>query len=100
MFARLPETPAAPLAITIDGVPFVARAGDTVAVALLVAGNAIFRTTPISGAPRGPYCMMGACFECLVGIDGRANQQACMIEVAQGMRVNTQRGAMPPDAQR
>ena len=94
MFARLPEPPSPPVAITIDGVPFAARAGDTVAAALLVAGKIVFRTTPVTGAARGPFCMMGACFECLVGIDGRANQQACMIAVAPGMRVTTQRGAM------
>ena len=36
---------------------------------------------------------MGVCFECLVTIDGRANQQGCMIAVTPGMRVDTQRGA-------
>ena len=54
------------VAITIDGAPFDARAGDTVAAALLAAGRRAFRTTPVSGAPRGPFCMMGACFDCLV----------------------------------
>ncbi|NKB63567.1 MAG: hypothetical protein GKR95_16110 [Gammaproteobacteria bacterium] len=41
----------------------------------------------ISEAPRGPYCMMGVCFECLVEIDGKRNQQACQIEVQPGMSV-------------
>ena len=37
--------------------------------------------------------MMGVCYDCLVAIDGRANQQGCMIAVAPGMRIDTGRGA-------
>jgi predicted molibdopterin-dependent oxidoreductase YjgC len=92
MFARLPDVSAVAVAITIDGVPFTARDGDTVAAALLAAGTIVCRTTPVAGAPRGPYCMMGACFECLVDIDGRPNAQGCMTPVAPGMRIVT-RGA-------
>jgi predicted molibdopterin-dependent oxidoreductase YjgC len=92
MFRRLPEVGVADVAIEIDGLPFVARAGDTVAAALVAAGVASFRATPVRRAPRGPYCLMGVCFDCLVTIDGRAAQQACVIEVAPGMRVETQRG--------
>ena len=51
------------------------------------------RTTPVSGAPRNPYCMMGICFDCLMEIDGVPNQQACMIPVADGMRIKRQIGA-------
>jgi hypothetical protein len=70
-----------------------ARAGDSVAVALLAAGIAATRTTPVTGAPRGPFCMMGACFECLAVVDGRANVQTCMISVRDGMRVEQQHTA-------
>jgi D-hydroxyproline dehydrogenase subunit gamma len=94
MFVRRRESDAgAVVSISIDGAPFDARAGDTVAAALLAAGVAIFRTTPVGGAPRGPYCMMGACFECLVEIDGQPNLRACMARVAPGMRIATQHGA-------
>jgi D-hydroxyproline dehydrogenase subunit gamma len=92
MFARLPDVVTAEVAVTIDGAPFAACVGDTVAAALLAAGHLSFRTTPVSGAPRGPYCMMGACFDCLVTIDGRPSQQACMIAVAPGMRIETGQG--------
>jgi predicted molibdopterin-dependent oxidoreductase YjgC len=37
--------------------------------------------------------MMGVCFDCLMEIDGEANQQACMTTVRDGMRVARQRGA-------
>jgi hypothetical protein len=93
MFARLPDAAAPPVPVVIDGEPFEARAGDSVAAALLAAGRLASRTTPGSGAPRGPYCMMGACFDCLVTLDGVPNQQACMVSVAPGMRIDTQRGA-------
>ena len=94
MFQRLPDAASAPVVpITIDGEPVQARAGDTVAAALLAAGRATCRSTPVSGAPRGPYCMMGVCFDCLVEIDGVGSQQACLVRVREGMQVATQRGA-------
>jgi predicted molibdopterin-dependent oxidoreductase YjgC len=93
MFRRLPEAAGEAIAFTIDGQNAQAFAGDTVAAALLVAGIDHCRTTPISGARRAPYCMMGVCFECLVTIDGVGNRQACLIPVRAGMRVETQGGA-------
>jgi predicted molibdopterin-dependent oxidoreductase YjgC len=91
MFARLPDVSAASVAITIDGAPFTACDGDTVAATLLAAGIDACRTTPVTGAPRGPYCMMGACFDCLVEIDGQPNVRGCMTRVAPGMRIVTHR---------
>jgi predicted molibdopterin-dependent oxidoreductase YjgC len=93
MFRRLPEAAGETIAFTIDGQSAQAFSGDTVAAALLVAGIDHCRTTPISGAKRAPYCMMGVCFECLVTIDGVGNRQACLIPVRPGMRVETQSGA-------
>ena len=93
MFRRLPESAAADVAVLIDGQPFTARAGDTVAAALFAAGRLACRTTPVSGAPRGPFCMMGVCFDCLVVVDGQPSQQGCLIPVAAGMRIDTQSGA-------
>ncbi|MEO8754192.1 MAG: (2Fe-2S)-binding protein [Casimicrobiaceae bacterium] len=95
MFVRLPDVGAKDIAITIDGVPITARAGDTVAAALFAAGRLACRTTPVTGAPRGPFCMMGVCFDCLVGIDGRRNLQACLVAVTAGMRVTTHGAAAP-----
>ena len=79
-----------------------ASAGDSVAAALLAAGVRACRTTPVSGAPRGPYCMMGVCFECLVRIDGMDNRQGCLVTVQEGMRVESQRGspALTPEPAR
>jgi D-hydroxyproline dehydrogenase subunit gamma len=100
MFARLPDADAGDIvSITIDGAPFDAREGDTVAAALLAAGVVAFRTSPVSGAPRGPYCLMGTCFECTVEIDGVRGRQACMTRVARGMRIALERG-VPAIAER
>ncbi len=92
-FARLPDGPSENITFQFNGEPVTARAGDTVAAALVAAGHTITRTTPVSGAGRGPYCMMGACFECLVEIDGVANRQGCMVEVQNGMQVSAMTGA-------
>jgi D-hydroxyproline dehydrogenase subunit gamma len=80
------------LKIFFEGQEIPARPGDTVAVALLAAGIAATRTTPVTGSARGPFCMMGACFECLAVVDGCPNVQTCMTAVRYGMRVQPQLG--------
>jgi predicted molibdopterin-dependent oxidoreductase YjgC len=89
MFARLPDDPRDAVTIVVDGTPVTARAGDSVAAALLGAGLRATRATAVSGAPRGPFCMMGACFDCVVTVDGRRGVQACLVRVADGMTVDT-----------
>ena len=61
--------------------------GANLAAALLAAGVRVLRHTPVSGAPRAPYCMMGACFECLIEVEGVV-RQACMMEVAEGLEIS------------
>lgn len=78
--------------ITFDGKALRVPHGASVAAALLAAGVERFRTTPVSGAARAPYCMMGVCFECLVEIDGVANRQSCLVPVAEGMTIRSQCG--------
>ena len=72
--------------------------GANLAAALLAAGVDVFRHTPVSGSPRGPFCMMGACFDCLVEIDGVV-RQACMIEVTQGLEITRPQGVGADDDQ-
>ncbi|MDA5558717.1 (2Fe-2S)-binding protein [Shimia sp. MMG029] len=60
--------------------------GATVASALLGAGITAFRETPVSGAARGPFCLMGACYDCLVSING-VTVQACMTPIEEGLQV-------------
>ncbi|MGZ7459528.1 (2Fe-2S)-binding protein [Pseudomonas sp. Ma2-10] len=79
--------------IEFDGRTLSVPEGVSLAAALLAAGVRSTRTTPVSGQPRAPYCLMGVCFECLVEIDGVPNCQACMVTVRAGMRVRSQQGA-------
>lgn len=90
MFTRLTPDSAAydqTIEFSVNDRKVAARLGDTVAAALLAAGEMQFRISPSAGKPRGPYCMMGVCFECLVTIDGRAGRQACLTAVKPGMQV-------------
>ena len=91
MFKRLAEAGAG-VAITVDGKRVACRAGDTVAAALIAADIDHCRTTPVTGAPRAPYCLMGVCFECLVSVDGVGSRQGCLVPVREGMAVETQIG--------
>ena len=70
--------------VTWDGAMLSLPEGSNLAAALLAAGVDVFRHTPISGAPRAPFCMMGACFDCMIKLDG-VTRQACMLEVTEGM---------------
>jgi predicted molibdopterin-dependent oxidoreductase YjgC len=93
LMKRIPRQTAPQVRIVFEGENILAFEGDTVAAALLAGNHLSFRTTPVGGRPRGPFCMMGACFECLVEIDGVANRQACMIPVCDGMHIKRQSGA-------
>lgn len=92
MFQRIEKPSSAKITFIFEGRPIYADEDDTVATALLASGEKIFRSTPISGAARGPFCMMGVCFDCLLEIDGVPNCQACMVQVVQGMYVRRQQG--------
>ena len=91
MFRRLHDAGEV-VGVTVDGRSIEARAGDSVAAAMLAAGIERCRTTPAGGVPRAPYCMMGVCFDCLVTIDGVGNRQGCLVGVREGMAIETQHG--------
>ncbi|MCA3780942.1 MAG: (2Fe-2S)-binding protein [Burkholderia sp.] len=78
--------------IHIDGTPHDVPAHYSVAAAMLAAGSAACRASAVSGAPRGPFCMMGVCFDCLVEVDGVPNVQGCMTLVSDGMQVRKMHG--------
>jgi predicted molibdopterin-dependent oxidoreductase YjgC len=74
--------------IEVDGRAVEVEPGQTVAAALLAAGIFAFRRT-LSGEPRGIFCGMGVCFDCLVTINGLPDQRACLITASPAMRVKT-----------
>ena len=84
-FLELEEAPR--VRVAFDGLELDLPEGANLAAALLAAGVETFRHTPVSGAPRAPFCMMGACFDCLVEIDGVV-RQACMLEVSAGLTIS------------
>ena len=86
MFRPL-DPAAAVVRFTVDGKAAAAPAGCSVAGALLLAGYGTFRRAAVDGAPRGPYCMTGACHECLADIDGMPDCRTCMVPVRDGMHV-------------
>lgn len=83
------------ITIYFEGEPLLIDAGITVAVAVLGhshnhdEGN-YTSISPTSGERRGPNCLMGVCFECMMVIDGVPNQQSCLIVAKEGMKVERQ----------
>ena len=84
-FTRLGES-GPMVSITFDGRTLDVRDGGNLAGELLAAGVGTFRRSPVSGAPRAPFCMMGACYDCLVSINGVV-RQSCMCAVEAGLSV-------------
>ena len=75
-----------------DGHEIAAEPGQSVAAALIAAGHRSWRSTRGRGEPRGAFCGIGVCFDCLVTVNGRPNQRACLVEVQPGDRVERQEG--------
>ncbi len=88
---------AEPIRFTFDGRAIPARAGQSLAAALTEAGQRVFRQTA-RGAGRGLFCGMGVCQDCLLTVDGLANQRACMTLAANGSTVQTQVALAPLSA--
>ena len=79
----------ATIAIELDGERLAAILGETIAATALAHGRRALSFAK-SGEPRGVYCGMGVCHDCVVTVDGRRSQRACLTKVAAGMRVERQ----------
>lgn len=75
-----------------DGKPLTARKGDTIASALMDNGIRVFRYTAKKHEPRGLFCAIGQCTDCVMIVDGQPNVRTCITLVREGMRVETQEG--------
>ena len=93
MFKTIEDQPADTVEIFLEGAAHRVPANISVAAAALLCGLGTVRETPVSGAGRLPYCMMGVCFDCLMKINGQPNQRACQVLVAADMTVERQVGA-------
>jgi predicted molibdopterin-dependent oxidoreductase YjgC len=73
--------------VSFDGRPLVAVPGQNIGAALVSKGITAWRSTRKEARPRGLFCGIGVCFDCLVTVDGEANQRACLVEVQEGMEI-------------
>jgi hypothetical protein len=78
--------------IELDGERIDVRPGQSVAAALIAAGHRSWRRTRVGDRPRGVFCGIGVCFDCLATINGTPNQRACLVEAAPGDVVTIQHG--------
>jgi aerobic-type carbon monoxide dehydrogenase small subunit (CoxS/CutS family) len=85
--------PAAAITFSFDGEEVSALPGQTIGAALVASGRRTLRTTRFGERPRGLFCGIGACHDCLVVHNGRAGVRACLTPVVAGDLVQTQRGA-------
>ncbi|MBM7168591.1 (2Fe-2S)-binding protein [Streptomyces sp. G44] len=85
-----PETSS--FTITFDGRELPALRGQSVAAALWAAGILAWRSTRVGGRPRGAFCGIGQCHDCLATVNGRSNLRACLVTVRPGDAVTTQEG--------
>lgn len=76
--------------IEFDGQTVTAYPGETIATALVAAGHRLIRHSSIAGEPRGLYCGMGLCFDCLVTVNGRSNLRACTTPAHPGDQIERQ----------
>ncbi|MFI6760000.1 (2Fe-2S)-binding protein [Micromonospora sp. NPDC050417] len=75
--------------VTVDGAPVAARPGQTIAAVLLAAGQRATRRTRFGGRPRGVFCGIGMCFDCLVVCNGESGVRSCLRPVAPGDVIET-----------
>ncbi|MBT2597941.1 (2Fe-2S)-binding protein [Arthrobacter sp. ISL-72] len=73
--------------VSFDGRPITTSAGQSVGSALVTNGITAWRDTRKHARPRGLFCGIGVCFDCLVTVDGAPNQRACLVEVHEGMEI-------------
>jgi predicted molibdopterin-dependent oxidoreductase YjgC len=78
--------------IEVDGQVVEARAGEPIAAALMTAGKKVFRFTRKRQEPRGVFCAIGQCTDCMMIVDGVPNVRTCVTPVKAGMKIQTQHG--------
>lgn len=83
-------SPRQPVPIELNGTPALVSTGTTVAAAIVqLAEHRPSLRRSVTGAPRGPLCGMGVCFECRATVNSVAHRRSCLIECQPGMRIQT-----------
>lgn len=78
--------------IIVDGKKMKAKKGETIAAALMANGIQIHRYTTKHHEPRGVFCGIGQCTDCVMTVNGKPNVRTCITPVEDGMIVETQQG--------
>ena len=74
---------------SFNGKSFECESGQTIAAALIAADQRELRSTRFGNEPRSIFCGIGICYDCVVVVDGIANQRSCLVEVKSGMKVES-----------
>lgn len=82
------------LRVTVDGEPLTAVPGQTIAAALMASGRDSWRRTRFGDRPRGVFCGIGACFDCLVTVNDVPDTRACQRTIAAGDTITTDTHAL------
>jgi aerobic-type carbon monoxide dehydrogenase small subunit (CoxS/CutS family) len=77
------------VSFTFNGKDFQCESGQTIAAALIAADQRELRSTRFGNEPRSIFCGIGICYDCVVVVDGIANQRSCLIEARDGMKVES-----------
>jgi aerobic-type carbon monoxide dehydrogenase small subunit (CoxS/CutS family) len=77
------------ISFLFNGEEFTGAAGQSVAAALIANGERELRRTRFGEEARSIFCGIGICFDCVVTINGVANQRACLIEISDDMKVES-----------
>lgn len=78
------------VSIIVDGKIIEAIEDEPIASALLAAGIIVFHKTRVRREPRGYFCGIGLCSDCVVTVDGTPNIRSCITPVKNGMKIMTQ----------
>ena len=79
--------------IQVDGREIPAVIGEPIAAALAAAGIRVHRYTAQRSEPRGIFCAIGQCTDCVMTVNGTPNVRTCITPVVDGMVVETQHGS-------
>ena len=77
---------------SFDGQEIKGYEGESIAVALKAAGVMVHRYTKKEHKPRGIFCAIGRCTDCVMVVDGKPNVRTCITPLREGMKVQTQDG--------
>lgn len=81
--------------ISYDGAALEGIAGQTIGGILLSSGILAWRMTSAEERPRGIFCGIGVCYDCLVVVNGQRDVRACQRRAAAGDVVTTQHDPLP-----